>query len=216
APAPPSAWARTSAAGAGPAARRSSGWRGGPRSRWRRWPHAAAAGSGRVAGRRRPSGRGGRRPLFLQQALGRLLERGVVGDRGKAEHLTQLGPFREELFHAAVVLLEELTERQDGEELVLGVDLAVELGGVGRQGLPGHGQGGLRQPQRRLGHQACSAHISLYACDPRWISTKQSRVRAAARTSPSWRKDRRGWGLACTSPVRAASGWRRSHSRTAP
>lgn len=55
-----------------------------------------------------------------------------MGCRGQAEILTQFGEIGEHLGEAAVVGLEEGFQRQQGEELVLGVILARVLGRVGR------------------------------------------------------------------------------------
>lgn len=87
----------------------------------------------------------------------------MIGDLGQAEGLTPVGPVAEQLFEAAVVLLEELAQHQQGEQRVLGEVLAGELGGVQRQRLPGRSESRLRQPQRRLGHQACCLHTPLDA-----------------------------------------------------
>ena len=57
---------------------------------------------------------------FFQQALGGLLEGGVVGDLGQAQRVAQLGPLAEDLLQAAVVDLEELAQCQQGEMLMLG------------------------------------------------------------------------------------------------
>ena len=56
-----------------------------------------------------------------------------MGRRGQAEILAQLGEVREHLGEPAVVSLEKGLQREQGEQLVLGVVLAGELGRVSGQ-----------------------------------------------------------------------------------
>ena len=94
----------------------------------------------------------------------------------KAEAPAELGEVVQQLGEAAVVGLEEGLERQQGEQLVLGVVLAGELRGVGGQRLP-------RQPQRlpghgtrRLGHRSRGLHTPLYAAQPEGLNRALRRL----------------------------------------
>src|SRR5262249_51578150 len=137
------------------------------------------SGRGRRRAGRRP--RGGWRTPFFEEPAGGVAQGGVVRDLFQAEVVAQLGEVGEHLRDAAVIGLEEGFERQQGEQLVLGVVLAGVLGRVGGQGLPRQAQGFPRHRPRRFGHPTCSAHTSLVAATPLRDSTKQMSL-----TRPCW------------------------------
>ena len=77
-----------------------------------------------------------------EQAVGGLLQRGVVRHVLQGQDVTQIGQVVKQLRQAAVIGLEEDCEHQAGEELGLGVDFGAELVGVRVQG----GLGGVQGP----------------------------------------------------------------------
>src|SRR5262249_12690114 len=92
----------------------------------------------------------------------------------------QLGEVVQQLHHPAVVGLEEGLERQDGEQLVLGVVLARELRRVGRQCLLGQAQGLAGHGARRLGHRSGGLHTWLDAAPRPRVSTEHGVIFAAS------------------------------------
>src|SRR5690606_15009878 len=112
-----------------------------------------------------------------EKSLGGLLHRGMVGHLRQSQRVAQLGPFAEHGLQPAVVGPEELPQGEEGEVLVLGVVVAGELRGGGRQRLPGGVQRGAGHRQGGLGHGACGLHTYTTPLTLRRFSTEQRRRR---------------------------------------